>query len=93
MVAARTYGEPEHHLRPLVLGQLGEVLAQGLGLRDAVVGQRRIGVPVVEVEAGQALLARRGRRDVADALAVPDEDELGRSRRRHVALFAGHRAS
>ena len=48
--------------RARVLGQPGDVPPERIRLGDTVVGQRGVGVAVVEVEPGQPLLAGRRRR-------------------------------
>ena len=70
------------------------MLSESLGLGDAVVRERSVGVPVVELQARESLLPCRCRCEVADALAVSHEDEDGRSRGRHLTLSTTrHRAS
>ena len=95
----RAFGPLDDPANPLGTAALlaadaaGEVLPEGPCLGDAVVGQRSVRVAVVELEPRQALLAGGGGREVADALPVPHEDELGRARGRHVTLSTRHGAS
>ena len=57
-----------------------------LGLLDAGLGQLDVGVPDVDVEVGLAGVQRRPVGQVAQALAVPHEHQLGQPLRLGGAL-------
>jgi hypothetical protein len=66
-------GRHDHDIGSLVVREVVEPPRDGLGLLLPGVGQRHVGVALGDVDQVRALLLRGRCRDVADALAVPDD--------------------